>query len=348
MKHKPIFCTAGLLLLLALTACQTNPAGSLNNRTTAAIPGDTAQPSITNNTSSNTTTTSKSNSIANPLTNSPGTNPAAGDPNTATPPPSEEFWTEGNPKAYALAPVLPDLAKIRDESAPGTEEVKQEFADYLTRTYPDHDWLVANITDYDSNGVSYQRGEGFSHTSLDTIVWVYKNLADGSLTDSFQRDVVQRMNTMTRWRYEFQAIADGLTTPIYPLTEASVDVSYDYYEENIPRIKLDQALDPKSTEYQRAVEIYFRPGLTDPEQVPEMADVIFNTFLTAGYVFTDYYVYMTNSDQTKFDFLVPTELIGSPSFRMELKDAMTDPADSSNSIRPLPTNGEPVQGQSVN
>lgn len=334
MKKSRVLIALGMTSVFILAGCNKSVDEIIKNTTTATSASTSSNTTAGSTTASNTLT--EITKATSPDSSVPGNE-------TTIPIDSNEMYGTDNPKTHALKPVVPDLSGVEDKSEPGNEAVKKEFEDYLKKNFPNHEWLLVNITDYDYNNVKYKRGEAFSTSSLDTIIWLYKHPTTNEITDSFERDVVRRFNTMNRWRYDFRPIMDELTTPFYTIGQASVDISYDYYDENIPKIKLDQKLDPKSTEYKRAMEIFFQTGLVDAEKVPEMADNIFKLAKDAGYTFNEYYVYMTTAENTKFDFVIPSSLIASPDFKTEMKNAILNPNNAINRIKPLKTNGEKLQ-----
>ncbi len=225
------------------------------------------------------------------------------------------------------------MTSIYDFTEPGNEELKKEFEDYLKKKYPDHEWLVVNVINMDTGDVKFKQGDAYSKNSRDIYTPVVKNETTKDITDSFQYTVIKRQSTMQRWRNEMIIEVDKDVAPLYSSEEVMVYINYFRNKENIPKIKLDQELDPFSKEYKADIALYIKQGLIDPEEVSEMAGKVFSVIKDAGFNFSNYFVYMTREDYSHFNFEIPSGLIGSQDLKAELKNAISDPSNPINKIK---------------
>lgn len=237
----------------------------------------------------------------------------------------------GNPRSHAASPVPRDLTTLTDKTIRDNEIYRAIFSDHLRLKYPEYDFRVIDIMDYQTEGRTFRQARAYSAQSSDfNLVLFY----DGQrVFDSFERDIAGRRTTLNRWRYEFQDLLDPLSGQILPVAEANLDVSYDYYPETAARIRLDQPLDPTSDDYPRALELYYERPAGDALAQSHLSASIFQHVLTSGYQFTDYYLNLRRPNGTYQTFLIAPELIGDPLLAAELEKVIGQ--GTSSSIQPV-------------
>lgn len=241
------------------------------------------------------------------------------------------LWGPDNPKTHAAVPVAPGKA-APDKTRPENEAYRPIFADYLTRTYPEQPFRIFTIESYQYEGKTFKRASAQSSVSRDILLTLYY---DGQkVFDSFQKDVVKRQNTMNRWRFEFRSFLDPIARGVASSEIVKLDVSYDYYPENIELIRLDQPLEPQSGNYRRCLELYFNMGYTDPEKVAQTAWALYGAVRSAGYAFHEYYIYLESARGEKTAYLVPPALTVDPAFPDQLRAALSGDQPG-NLIRPV-------------
>ena len=279
------------------------PAGSNSTKTNpSATLAGTTEP----------TTTAATNTV---VTSTVGTDPIPGILSDLS------EYSPGNFKSHALVPLEPDTKKVPDKTRLENEKYRTVFDKYLKLNYPEQPFRILSIEDYQDQGLTYKKATARSKQSADIMMVMYY---DGTkIVDSFQKDVISRQNTMNRWRFAFRKIIDPIARSVADDETVNLDVSYDYYPENIENIKLDQILDSKSVEYKRCLEMYFNIGYTDPENVSAVATKIYQKVQAKGYFFHEYYIYLEKTNRVKAAYQVPAELIGNPNFATELKKALT-------------------------
>lgn len=232
--------------------------------------------------------------------------------------PSE--YSPGNPRTHAPAPILPDHSQLADKTGEGFEKYRSVFLEHLRQNYPEHSFRLVSIMNHQEDGKTYKEAAAFSEESLDIAMKLYY---DGkNVTDSFDRDVIGRRNTMNRWRRAFRYYLDPVSKQVAPLSEVALDVSYDYYEENIPKIILDAPLEAESPDHVRCLEMYFGKGITDPAKVADTAAAIYEAMALQPYRFQEYYIYLEAADGTKSAFQVPLRIVATPLFVPEMRKAL--------------------------
>ena len=305
-------------MIFILTGCQTTP--PVPGTTAAAeksAPAATGAPVTTGSLSpsSQTLTTAASTKTRPSATTPFQTYPTKG----ILSDPAE--YSPGNPKTHAPVPLVPDLTDLTDNTRQESKVYLPVFEDYLKRTYPEQTFRIINIQNYQHQGITYKTARAYSQQSSDILLELYY---DGNkIFDSFQKDVVGRQNTMNRWRSEFRKIMDPISRSVADRSEINLDVSYDYYPENISLIKLDQVLDSKSNAYKRCLELYYTVGFTDPVKISDTANRILTQVQSDGYTFGEYFIYLPKASGVKTAYKIPAELIGSPAFAAELQKALT-------------------------
>lgn len=247
-------------------------------------------------------------------TKPPGTQPISGILS------AEATYTAGNPKSHAPSPQPPKVSSFKDKTTEGFEIYAGIFQAYLKEYYPEQRFRVLSIMNHQMDGKTVKKAFAYSEESLDIRMSLY---FDGnSVSDTFQRDVIQRQNTMNRWRRSFRTYLDDISRPIAPLTRVNLDVSYDYYKENIPKIVLDTPLDPQSQDYTRCLEMYFPKARLDVDKVSQTAHAIYQAMADTPYVFQEYYIYLEDSKGRKSAFKVPLSLIAADEFIPEFQKAL--------------------------
>lgn len=303
---------------LGLSACQAAPSASVTQS------GQTAMTAGSNGQTAPSAAGSKAVTTAPPPKK---TKPAATAPPVTYPKSGilsdKAEYNPGNPKTHALVPLALDTAALPDNTRPENESYRPVFEEYLKINYPEQPFRVVNIEDYQHQGVTYKKADAYSSGSADLNLRLFY---DGiKLFDSFQKDVVSRQNTMNRWRFEFRKILAPLSRPIADRETVNLDVSYDYYKENIELIRLDQALEPLSTAYRRCLELYFNTGYTDPVKVSDTALKIYQTIAAQGYSFQEYFIHLEAAGGVKTTYRIPPELVTSAAFPLEMQKAMSAP-----------------------
>lgn len=239
----------------------------------------------------------------------------------------------GNPRTHAELPVPRNLEELVDKTRSENEAYRPVFADHLRRTYPEYSFAIVDIMEYQQDGKTFRQAQAFAHESLDVNLFLY---FDGhQVFDSFQRDVIGRRTTMNRWRAEFRSLLDPLSSRLIPVSEASFDVSYDYYDENSLSIRLDQPLDPASTAYPRALELYIERPSADLLVLSTAIHDLFAAVAETGYSFSDYYVHIRQSNGQFISFEIPLRLIGNPLLITEMEQSLRSPG-ADRLIRPVP------------
>lgn len=306
----------GCNLGISGTSGTTGPAGSA--AVTSVAPGTTKQPAGSTSATTNSTATAPGTTGPTvPVNAVPvGTDPIPGILSY----PAE--YSPGNYKTHALVPLEPNTKLYPDKTRVENEKYRTVFDEYLKLNYPEQTFRVLSIEDYQYAGLTYKKATARSKQSSDIIMVLY---FDGTkIVDSFQRDVISRQNTMNRWRFAFRKIIDPIALSVADNETVTLDVSYDYYPENIAKIKLDQILDSKSMEYKRCLEMYFNIGVTDPDKISEIALKIYQKVQAKGYYFQEYYIYLETAGRVRTAYKIPTELIGAPTFTAEMKKALTN------------------------
>lgn len=289
MKHQKI---AGLLIIcqsLALLAgCQV----SGNQTTTTAKDSQTTQ---INQSQANASNTSQAGTDSEGLPHGFAT----GVKGTLA---KTDELSPGNPKYQAPTPVAPDLKALPNKTDKGMEAAIKKFENYLKETYPEHEFKVYDVMNYQTDDKTYIRGRAQSTTSQDIAMDL---LLDGDkIYDSLEKDVAGRGNTMNRWRFEFQKILDDITQPILPEEVLEMDVAYDYDAEvNLPMIKLDAPLSPMDTAYVNAGEFYLTPGEHAPDALAGAIFQVFKDLSYNNYRFDKIYFYIEDAkgDQKTYE-----------------------------------------------
>ena len=317
-----------ILISLPLAGCQldlqpppaSSPVGSSPRTEAASIPGSLPLPA----------TAASPPPASIPATQSAGTAPTRGilsDPTELSP---------GNPRSHAASPVERDLQTLTDKTIGDNETYRAIFNDHLRSKYPEYDFRIIDIMDYQNDGRTFRQARAYSAQSTDFILVLFY---DGQrVFDSLERDIIGRRTTLNRWRFEFQGRLDPLSRQILPVAEANLDVSYDYYPETAARIRLDQPLDPTTDDYPRALELYYERPAGAPLAQSQIAASIFQLVHATGYRFTDYYLNLRRPDGTLQTFLIPPDLIGGPALTTELEQAIIqgNSPQIQPAVRPLP------------
>lgn len=319
------------LLMLALTAsfllcaCQSDPPA------TAAQPLPITSPAMVS-------TSAKPPAETGPVATVPvsvgstkptGTTPVASYPTSGILSDPIEYQP-GNPKTHAFVALEPDPKILPDKTRSENDRYRPVFEEYLKFNYPEQTFRLVSIESYQQQGTTYKRATAYSTESSDII---FNLFYDGTnLFDTFEKDVVSRQTTMNRWRFEFRKLLDPISRRIADDDVVNLDVSYDYYKENIEMIKLDQRLDPKSDTYRHALELYFNIGYTNPAKVSSITTQIYQSVEEAGYFFQEYFIYLESTNGIKTAYQIPSELFGDPSFPVHLQKALSD-QDPTNLIK---------------
>lgn len=241
-------------------------------------------------------------------------------------------YSPGNPMTHSPSPLLPDLSELTDKTGEGFDQYREKFQEYLRQVYPEQEFRLVNIMNYQAEGKTYKEASAWSQESLDIVMKLYY---DGTtVTDSFQRDVINRQNTMNRWRKSFRYYLDKISSEVAPVHDVALDVSYDYYEENIPKITLDAPLEPESQEYTRCLEMYFARGSTAAELVADTAAEIYQAMALQEYKFQEYFIYLEEPDGTRRNFQVPLRIVGTSLFIPEMLKALAGDSPG-NLIQPI-------------
>lgn len=257
-------------------------------------------------------------STRNPGSAAPETT-SASYPSTGTLSDPEEY-APGNPMTHSPFPIMPDHSGLKDKTGENFEEYRSVFLEHLRQNYPEHEFRLVSIMNYQQDGRTFKEASAYSEESLDIAMKLYY---DGTtVTDSFERDVIGRQNTMNRWRRAFRYYLDQISVQVAPVHEVTLDVSYDYYEENIPRIILDAPLEPESREYTRCLEMYFEKGNTEPVKVADTAARIYQAMALQPYRFQEYFIYLEETDGTRAAFQIPLRIIDRPQFLPEMIKAL--------------------------
>lgn len=319
-----------ILLLLTLTSlitssCEFNQAtGTQFNN-----PNSNHMTAATNNPTKNTTTTnsSKDSSFS---TNSQevSTSIASGSDSFHSPQsgiisdPIE--WSAGNPKSHPKYPVARDLTLLADNTREEDEAYRTVFEDYLKHHYPEYQFRVVNITNFQEDGTSYKKAQAYAAESIDTSMFLYFNGHD--IYDSFQNDVILRQNTLNRWRLAFREYLDPLTFEIVPLMTMNLDVSYSPFQDNIAKVHLDEPFSPTATIYQRALNLYIQRDHLSSEETANLAVELLTAVEALDYSFDEYFLHRQSESGHYTLYQIPQRLINSPALGYELEKILRDPA----------------------
>lgn len=309
---------AAMLSALIFTGCQLVPSDTAPFQTTLPVTAGTSS-AIPTATVPPASTSYATGSSAPPQT-SPLTSPAGSRPIRGILSESKEY-VPGNPMSHALNPVERKLSALPDKTRKENEKYRPFFEEYLNEFYPEYDFRITDIMDYQSAGRTLKKSRAWAAQSTDTAMDLF---FDGDqITDSFEQDVIGRRNTMNRWRTEFRKILDPLVNSTLAGNLITPDISFDYYKENTQLIRLDEPLEPRSDRFVRCLELYVKKGQTDPVKISEAAHAIYQAVLIEGYAFQDYYIYLEEETGTRSAWKVPPRLVGSASFPAELQKALT-------------------------
>lgn len=243
-----------------------------------------------------------------------------------------------NPKDYSNNPIMPDLSNLSDKS----DADKDFFIKYAARSYPKFTWTIVDCQKSKDEKGEFISAKAYSNESLDVHMTIYDR--QGTITDSFKEDVIDRRNTFNRWRKlymeELKEKVDGLGED----NEVYVDISYDYFKENIEVAKLDSPFDPNDVAIKEAMEVSFAYGILDPDKVAAKAAKYLQEIDSLGYKADEYYVRVFPVDKATKDvyinwFIIPPSLIASPNLEDEIRKALLNPSSSMNLVKPSSKNG---------
>ncbi len=230
-------------------------------------------------------------------------------------------YSPGNPKSHSPSPVSRNLSQLVDKTTDGFEEYLGVFKDHLGTHYPEYLFRVVSIMNHQEDGKTFKTATAYSEESQDVFMKLYY---DGqTVRDTFEEDVLGRKNTMNRWRKAFRKHLDEISVEVAPVYRVSLDVSYDHYEANIPKIILDSPLEPESQSYIRALDMYFEKGYTDSSRIPELADAVYEAMSYQPYRFQEYFIHLEEANGKKTTYQIPLRLINSAEFIPELTKALT-------------------------
>lgn len=253
-----------------------------------------------------------------------------------------EFYSEDNPKEYSLNPVMPDLTQLEDNTDPNLENQREFFLKYATRSYPKYSWNIINIVKMKDSDGEYISCEAYSNESLDVHMTIEDR--NGTITDSFKRDVVGRLNTMNRWKKSFSEILNPITLEIYPLEEVRSEIVYHYINENVGKIKLDQPFDKDGKDYKKVLEIIFSEETKDPKEISEKSATLLKKINENNFNIDEYYIRVYSVDEGKKEvlvnwFIVPSALILDEKLKGEIEKAISNQENKENLVKPSNKNG---------
>lgn len=254
----------------------------------------------------------------------------------------DEMYSQDNPKRRSLNPVMRDISTLKDATDVSMTDSRDFMLKYAERTYPEYTWTVINVVKMKDDRGEYIRGEAYSQQSLDVHMVIYDR--NGEISDTFTKDVIERGNPMERWRQAYNELLKTESTALYPLDTVKAEISYAYFKENIPLIKLDAPFDPQDPAFMKALEISFPYGVTDAEKIAPVATELINTLYSKGYKATEYYIRTHPVNTGKKEvyvnwYIIPESLIGKPSFSDEIRNALLVPDNQSNVIKGTGKNG---------
>lgn len=309
-----------ILSALLISGCSLNlrtPAGPAETTTATSVSQSDTAPTL-----NHTTQTTA------PPTGSTQTTPASIPAKGILSDPAE--YGPGNPKSHAAQPVPRDLALLEDKTREEDEVYREIFEDHLKQHYPEYSFRVIDIMNFQSNGTTFKRSRGYAAQSQDIAMDLYYDGA--KVFDSFQQDVVERGNTMDRWRMEYRRLLEPLTLEIIPLKLAYPDVSFDHFEDSWSSFRLDEPFDPESAVHPKTLDLYLQRDGLDRVQTSDAASQIFQKIHSMEFRFNEYYLNQQSESGNYLSYQIPLRLIGNQSLTAEIEQVLSG-ADSAYLIK---------------
>gem|GEM_PF-2288208 len=251
----------------------------------------------------------------------------------------DKYYSPENPKDRSLNPVMRDISALQDISDESLEKYREEIKKYADRQYPMFTWKVINLRKITVDGKDTVKADVYSEESIDVHMTV--SVKDTELKDTFREDVTERFNTMDRWRLSLSETLNSITEELYPADKVRAEISFDFFPENIPFIKLDSAPQLTDRNIKKALEVIIEDSEMTPEDTAEAADQVFSKLISSGYESDEYYIRTSEKtkegEPLKFSwFIIPRDLIGTREFKNETVNALKG---ENSSIVPSKRNG---------